>query len=82
MGHSSKIVAVVAPLSWILSCTLVAASPMDNAGRLAPSTIGTTDMGTVSRGLGKREDEDDDEADIFADGTGPVRDGMIISKVI
>ena len=77
MGHVLKTVAVVVPLSWILSYTLTAASPVDVAGRLAPGSIDISRMNDVPRGLDKREDEDDDSADILADGTGPIRDGTI-----
>ena len=77
MGHISKAVAVVVSLSWILSCTLIAASPVDVAGAIAPSPTEISRMNNVPRGLDKREDEDDDSVDINADGTGPIRSGMI-----
>lgn len=58
----------------------MAASPMDKAGGLAPRFIENSHSKTVPKDLDKREDEDDDAVDIAADGTGPIRDGMIVSK--
>ena len=82
MGHILKSVAVVVPLSWILSCTITAASPMNAAGGIAPSSNEISRMNNVPRDFDKREDEDDDSADIEADGTGPLRDGMILSQLV
>lgn len=55
---------------------------MNVAGGLAPGSIEISRMDNVPRDLDKREDEDDDSADINADGTGPIRDGMISSPCI
>ncbi|KAL8792541.1 MAG: hypothetical protein Q9195_004840 [Heterodermia aff. obscurata] len=48
---------------------------MNAAGGLAPGSSEISRMNNLPGDLEKREDEDDDSADIEADGTGPIRDG-------
>ncbi|KAL8658613.1 MAG: hypothetical protein Q9202_007507 [Teloschistes flavicans] len=54
---------------------------MDVAGGLAPRFIETSHSKNIPKDLDKREDEDDDAADIAADGTGPIRDAVKARKL-
>lgn len=55
-------------LAYLLSAALVGAAPHEDYQPHAP-------LGLSYSGFGKREDQDDTDADIAADGTGPLRSG-------
>ena len=65
MVYLSTAAALAAPLASILHVTLVAASPFGDS----------ESVGSFQNGIFKREGEDDTDADILADGTGPLRSG-------
>lgn len=65
----SSIVKVGAPIAHLLLSTLVGAAPHEDYQSHAR-------MGNLDSGFAKREDQDDTDADIAADGTGPIRTGM------
>ena len=64
----SRVATLTAQIACFLSCALVYAAPHDD-----PESLRS--MGAVPNGSTKREDQDDTDADIMADGTGPLRDG-------
>lgn len=66
MVHLSTSVALLAPVYSLMHVALVTGSPFGNPG-LYPE---------AHPDLEKREDEDESDADIAADRTGPLRDGM------
>ena len=63
----SRISKLAAPAVLLFSCVLSSAVPLDEASR--------SRFVALSNDLQKREDEDDTDVDIAADGTGPLRDG-------
>ena len=63
----SSIAAFVTPVAYLLA-TSVSAAPHEDHQAFAR-------VGLFQRGLVEREDQDDTDADIAADGTGPLRDG-------
>ena len=68
MVFYSRIATLGVPLAYLLSSALVGAAPHEEYQVHAP-------LGLSNSGFGKREDQDDTDADIAADGTGPLRDG-------
>ena len=64
----SRIASFGVPLAYLLSSALVGAAPHEDYQPHAPLDLPYS-------GFGKREDQDDTDADIAADGTGPLRDG-------
>ena len=64
----SRIATFGVPLAYLLSSALVGAAPHEDHQPHARVDL-------YGRGFGKREDQDDTDADIAADGTGPLRDG-------
>lgn len=63
----AKISKFAAPAVLLFSYVLSSAVPLDEASR--------SRFGALSKDFRKREDEDDTDVDIAADGTGPLRDG-------
>ena len=63
----SRIATFGVPLAYLLSSALVGAAPHEDYQPHARVVS--------ENGFGKREDQDDTDADIAADGTGPLRDG-------
>ena len=64
----SRIATFGVPLAYLLSSALVSAAPHEDYQPRARVDLSDS-------GFGKREDQDDTDADIAADGTGPLRDG-------
>ena len=64
----SRIATFGVTLAYLLSSALVGAAPHEDYQPHARVDVS-------DRGFGKREDQDDTDADIAADGTGPLRDG-------
>ena len=64
----SRIANFGVPLAYLLSSALVGAAPHEDYQPHAGVDLS-------NRGFGKREDQDDTDADIATDGTGPLRDG-------
>ncbi len=73
MHFSSNFVAVVAPLSALLHCTLVSASPVDEVARVQLDSAKWRRQEPDDPSNVAAEDEPD--AEIAADGTGPLRSG-------
>ncbi len=73
MLFSSNFVAVVAPLSTLLHCTLISASPLNDAARVHLDVAKWRRQEPDDPSNVASEDETD--AEIAADGTGPLRSG-------
>lgn len=74
MLFSSKLVAVVAPLSALLSCTLVSATPVHEVARVQlDSTKWRRQAPDDPSNVGP---EDESDAEIAADGTKNLREGQ------
>lgn len=74
MLFSSKFVAVVAPLSALLSCTLVSATPVDEVARVQLDSAKWRRQTPDDPSNVAPEDESD--AEIAADGTKELRNGQ------
>lgn len=75
---SSNFLAIVAPLSTLLHCTLVSANPVDEVARVQLDSTKwrrqePSDPSNVAA-------EDETDAEIAADGTGPLRSGKQIES--
>ena len=73
MLFSSNFVAIVAPLSTLLHCTLVSATPLDDVAKVQLDPVKWRRQEPDDPSNVAAEDEPD--AEIAADGTGPMRSG-------
>ena len=80
MLFSSKFVAIVAPLSALLHVTLVTASPVEEAAKVQLDPVKWRRQEPDDPSNVAAEDETD--AEIAADGTGPLRSGGSLLKRI